>query len=309
MALTLVEAAKLNSGQVIQSAVIEMFARESDILRVLPFEDIAGNAMRYNREEALPGIAFRGVNESYSESTGVVNPIVEALAIAGGDLDVDRFIVQTQGAEQRAVHERLKVKALAAQWASNFIKGDSTVDPRQFDGLQVRLTGSQLVNNGATSGGDALSLIQLDNLIDQVPNCTHLIMNKAMRRLITAASRNTTVAGYIEYTLDEFGRRVTQWQGIPIVVPYSDNGGTEMLDFTEANPGGGGAASTSIYAVSFGPGMLTGIQNGIMDVRDLGELQTAPKYRTRVEWYAAIAMKHGRAAARLNGIKNAAVVA
>jgi hypothetical protein len=46
-----------------------------------------------------------------------------------------------------------------------------------------------------------------------------------------------------------------------------------------------------------------------MEARDLGELQTKPAMRTRVEWYAGIAMFHGRAAARLRGISNAAVTA
>src|SRR3954469_3977170 len=114
MALTLVEAAKINSGDVVRSAVIEMFAQESDVLMTLPFENIQGNALKYNREAALPGIAFRGVNESFAESTGVLNPVTEALVIAGGDLDVDRFIIQTQGQGVRATHESMKVKALAA---------------------------------------------------------------------------------------------------------------------------------------------------------------------------------------------------
>lgn len=135
MPLTLVEAAKLNSGQVKRSAVIEMFAQESDVLRVLPFDNIAGNALKYNREEALPGVAFRGVNESFDESTGVINPLVESLAIGGGDLDVDRFIVTTQGQGIRSTHERMKVKSLAQDWARVFIKGDSESNPREFDGL------------------------------------------------------------------------------------------------------------------------------------------------------------------------------
>ena len=62
MGLTLVEAAKLASGDVVKSAVIEMFAQASDILMTLPFEGINGNAVKYNREQTLPGIAFRGVN-------------------------------------------------------------------------------------------------------------------------------------------------------------------------------------------------------------------------------------------------------
>jgi hypothetical protein len=105
MALTLVEAAKLNSGDVVRSSIIEMFARSSDILRVLPFQGIAGNALKYNREDILPGVGFRGVNEAYTESTGVLNPITETLAIAGGDLDVDRYLIQTMGAGTRASQE------------------------------------------------------------------------------------------------------------------------------------------------------------------------------------------------------------
>lgn len=309
MALTLVEAAKLNAGEVIRNTVIEMFARESDILRTLPFQDIPGNAYRYNQEQTLPGIAFRGVNEAYAESTGVLNPKVEPLVISGGDLDVDKFIVDTMGIGQRSVHEQMKVKALAADWTRAFIKGDSTTQPREFDGLQTRLIGSQKIANGATSGGDALSLTKLDEAIDNVDGATAIIMSKGMRRLITAAARNPAVTGYVTYSQDEFGRRLTRYNDLPILVPYSQNGGVEPLAFDEANPGGGAAVGTSIYVVAFGEGRLTGLSNGIMRVADLGELQTAPVMRTRVEWYAGLGLFHGRAASRLWGIKNAAVVA
>jgi hypothetical protein len=123
MALTLVEAAKLYVGDPVRSAIIELYARNSDILRVLPFDNIEGNAYKYNREETLPGIGFRGVNEAYTESTGILNPITEPLVIAGGDLDVDKFIVDTMGANQRSVQEAMKVKALALKWTETFLKG------------------------------------------------------------------------------------------------------------------------------------------------------------------------------------------
>jgi hypothetical protein len=58
-----------------------------------------------------------------------------------------------------------------------------------------------------------------------------------------------------------------------------------------------------------GDGMLTGIQNGGVDVRDLGELQTSPLFRTRVEWYNGVAIYNGRAATRLWSISDAAVTA
>lgn len=308
MALTLVEAAKLHSGEVKRSAIIELFAQGSDVLRTLPFDTIAGNALQYNREETLPGIGFRGVNEAYTESTGVINPVTEPLVIAGGDLDVDVFILETMGQDQRAVQEAMKVKALALRWSQAIIKGDSTTDPRVFDGLQIRLTGTQKIQAGATANGTALSLSKLDEAIDAVENPTHLIMNKTMRRRLSAAARSSTVGGYITYGVDEFGRQVTKYNDLPILIIEQDNLGNEILPFTEAATSGT-ATATSIYVVSFMEGKLQGIQSGVMSVRDLGELQTQPVKRTRVEWYAGIALFHPRAAARLWSIADAAVVA
>lgn len=307
MALTLIEAAK-QTDDLVRQAIIELYASSSEVLRVLPFEAIPGNALRYNREETLPGIGFRGINEGYTESTGILNPITETLTIAGGDLDVDKFIIDTMGMDQRSVQEAMKVKALALNWTLQFIKGDSTTNPRVFDGLQSRITGNQLIAAGNTANGDALSLMKLDELIDQVQNPTHLIMNKTMRRLLTQAARDTAVGGFITTTKDEFGRQVYMYADLPILILENDNTDIQILNFNEACAGGGTATGTSIYCVSFAEGMLTGIQNGGIDARDLGELEAKPAFRTRVEWYAGLSCYHGRAAARLYSIKNAAVV-
>lgn len=312
MALTLVEAAKLaqNEGKEVKAAVIAMFARASDILQVMPWKSIQGNAYGYNREGTLPGIAFRGVNEGYTASTGIINPLMEALRICGGDLDVDTFILRTLGMNVRSAHEEMKVKALAAELTRVIIKGDSTSDPREFDGLQKRIVGSQLIANGASDGGNALSLAKLDEAIDQCANPTHIILSKAMRRLITTASRTSSLSGFLEQTRDGFGRPIVAYNGLPLLVPYSDNGGTEPIAFDELGSTGSTATATSIYVVSFGEGYVSGIQSGAgMMVRDLGELETTPAMRTRVEWDAGMVIEHGRAAVRLYGISNAAVVA
>lgn len=312
MALTLLEAAKIaaNNGEALRSGVIEMYARSSPILGALPFEDIAGNALRYNREDLLPGVGFRGVNEGYTESTGILNPLTEPLLIAGGDLDVDVFITTTMGQNQRSTQEALKVKSLAAYWTWAFIKGDGASDPRQMDGLQVRVgTGAQSIPAGTTTLGDALSLAKLDEAIDLVANPTHIICNKTIRRRLTAASRLATVGGFITYEIDQFGRRIEMYAGLPLLVVEEDNAGNLILPFTEAsNNATPGAAACSLYVVSIGPGMLTGIQSGPMQVRDLGEQQAKPAFRTRCEWYAGIAAFHGKCVSRLWSIKDAAVV-
>lgn len=320
MSLTLIEAAKLaaNNGETKRAGVIAMFARASQWLNSLVFKDIQGNAYGYNLEGALPGVAFRGVNESYTESTGIINPKAEMLRIAGGDLDVDIAILKTQGENVRATHEMLKIKALAAEFTRVLIKGDSTSNPREFDGLQNRCTGSQLIAAGATAGGDALSLAILDQAIDHTTNPTAIWCSKALRRRFIAASRNTSIGGYISMSPSEFGRRPNGggpaaldvfYNGIPLLVAYEDNGGTEPIAFNEANPGGGAAVGTSLYVLGVGDGLVSGIQNGAMEVRDLGELQTAPVKRTRVEWLTSIAVEHGRSVTRVYGIKDAALTA
>lgn len=313
MAQTLLEAAKIETGDVYKSGVIELYAGSSGILMNLPFEGISGNAMKYNREAALPGVGFRGVNEAYTASTGILNPVTEALVIAGGDLDVDKFIVDTMGVNQRSVQEAMKVRALSLAWTRKFIKGDTATDPREFDGLQVRTVGNQLIPAGSTDGGTALSLTKLDEAIDQTLNPTHLIMSKAMARKFSAAGRATAVSGYITYTTDQLGRRITQYNDLPIITVDLDNEQNAILPFTEvsytSSAWGGTATSGSIYIVSIGADALTGIQNGTIDVRDLGELQTSPLYRTRIEWYNGIAIFNGRAVTRLGSIADTAIVA
>ena len=53
MALTLTEASKL-SNDVLLSGVIETIVNESPVLQHMPFIEIVGNSLTYNRENAAP---------------------------------------------------------------------------------------------------------------------------------------------------------------------------------------------------------------------------------------------------------------
>ena len=302
MALNLVEAAKLaaNNGETKKAALIEIFAAESDLLRVMPMLSIAGNSYAYNVEGTLPGIAFRGINGSFTESTGVINPQTEALKIAGGDLDVDTALIKTMGAAVRGYHEAAKARALAREISYILIEGAAATTPAEFDGLKARVptTGTQAVtNNGASN---ALSMRKLDETIDKVDGATHIIMNKAMLRNIKTFLRAGSTA--VEMMEDEFGRPLTSYAGLPILVA-DRNGDRAALGFGEAS------TTTSIFVVNLGVNTYHGIQNGGIEVRDLGELQTAPKFRTRVEWMCGQVIEHPRAVARLHTIANLQAVA
>lgn len=307
MGLTLLEASKLNNGEVKRASVIEMFAENSDLLRAFNWEDVPGGSLSYNVEGALPGVAFRGYNEGFSPSTGVINPSVEVLKIAGGQLDVDKAMIKTRGPGVRASQEAMKVKALSLHIADKIINGDSLNNPREFDGLRKRIVGSQLIpaNLGSPSANSPLSLEALDAAIDEVDGATHLIMSKDMRRKLFKAAR-AGVGGDIQVGEDQFGYRVTTYNDLPILIADYDDNGQRIIDFDEAGPAGG-SASTSIYVVRLGDGYVTGLQNGTMEVTDLGLLNDGVTYRTHVEWLVGMAVMHGRACARVWGITNGSV--
>ncbi|MBU4564054.1 MAG: hypothetical protein KMY53_17895 [Desulfarculus sp.] len=304
--LTLLEAAKLQTDS-LKRGVIEEFPRTSPVLERLPFQTIQGNAYTYNREAALPGIAFRGINESYTESTGTVNPVTEALKIMGGVSDVDRALVKTQGNvnDLRSTHDGLKAKAASLFFTKCFFKGDSEDDAKSFDGMEKRLTGNQVIDMGSSSGGDTLTLAKLDELIDAVVGGPDvLFMNKTLRRKVNALVRATGAA--VETVSDSFGRQMNAYAGVPIGVIENDHEDNAILGFSEACPGGGSDVGASVYACRFGEGeYLSGLQAGEMDVIDMGLHSGGVAYRTLIEWICTIAVFHSRSAARLRGIKNA----
>lgn len=306
--LTLHEAAKLVDNDLKRQAVIEMFAQSSDIVGAMPLMDIPGNSYSYAQEAKLPSVGFRGYNEGYTQSFGVINPQTETLRIAGGELDVDTALVKTHGEGVRTRHESMQVKALGLKIADAFINGDSSLDGVSIDGLRARVTGTQLLpaNYQNPTANGALSLATLDEAIDRVDAPTHLVMSKRMRNKLSQAAKDRDVGGELFFQKDDFGRRVGFYNDLPILVADMNHLGQYIIDWNEAGPAGGTNCS-SIYVVSFGEGKVCGLQNGIMDVRDLGEINALPVYRTRVEWLIALAVMHGRAVSRIWGIQDAAV--
>lgn len=317
MAQTLVEAAKLSQND-LQRGVIETFILESTVLDRIPLVEIMGNAYAYNEEATLPGVEFRAVNAAYTESTGTINQKTESLVILGGDADVDSFIVQTRGNlnDQRAVQTRMKVKAATIKYQDAFINGDVAVDANSFDGLKKRLTGAQLIS-AATNGLPVLGsddnarhtfLDKVDELIaaatfgGRLPDA--LYMNSLIKAKLRSSARRLTI---YDQTRDDFGRSIDLYNGIPLLDIGTKADGTNIIPQTETQ-GTSGATASSIYAVRFGQdesdASVSGLTNGGVQVRDLGEIDAKPVYRTRIEFFCGLGVFGGKAAARLQGVLN-----
>ena len=313
MALTLAEAALLSEND-LQRGVIETFVQSSPILDRIPLMNIEGNAYAYNKEATLPGVAFRSVNEAYTESTGTVVQATESLVILGGDADVDRFIVQTRGNlnDQRATQTAMKVKAAAYKFQDTFFNGDVAVDPKGFDGLKKRLTGAQVIDaatNGlAVVGADDAArhtfFDKLEELFAAVAGGPDAVYAPASL-LAKIKSSGRRIGGAEMVRSDITGKRELTWNGVPILDPGKTAAGVDILPMTETQ-GTSGAVAGSIYAVKFGQDegdqAVTGLTNGGVQVDDLGQLQEKPAYRTRIEFYCGLATFGGQSAARLRGV-------
>jgi hypothetical protein len=297
MALTLAEAKKHSTNPQELAIITELAA--GPLLQNLPFREVQGNGLFWKREESLGDVGFRAFNEGYAESYATVKQHSEALKLFGGDIKVDRAIVELEGPEARAYQIQAKTRAMRLSFEALFINGDSNSSSAQFDGLARRLVSgsSQYVSNG----GGALDLGKLDEALDAVDaqgGQKYLVMSKSARRHLSKHARATT---QIDIERNDFGYQQLFYGGVPVLELDRDHQNVAILDATPSNQ--------SIYVVAFGNDLLTGLQNGGPQVRDLGEATDSPVLVTRVEWYCGMALINGRAAARLAGVDATAAVA
>jgi hypothetical protein len=306
MALTLAEASKLANDMLLQG-VVETIVKESPVLQRLPFIEIAGNGLTYNRENALPSIDFYDVGDDWDESTPTFEQKTANLKIMGGDADVDNFLKATRSNVQdlEAAIVELKAKALRQKFEDTFIYGNSAVNSKQFDGLRKLIdtgtAGSQVIAMGAS--GATLTLAKLDELIDAVKGGKPdlLVMSRRSRRKLNALVR--AAGGLMETDRDQWGNFIQFWDGVPIgvndwILDTHVVSGSVETDTT-------GGTSSTIYALQVGEGGLCGLTSpGHITVEPIGSLETKDASRTRVKWYVSIALFSTVKAAALIGVQD-----
>ncbi len=295
MALTLAEAAKL-SNDVLLTGVVETIIYESPVLQVMPFIEIVGNGLTYNRENTLPSAAFYDVGDAWAESTPTFTQLTASLKILGGDADVDSFLAATRSNLQdlEAAVVQLKAKAVQQKFDDTFINGDATGDPKSFDGLDKLCDASQVVSMG--TDGAPLTLEKLDEAIDKVKpgKPEMLLMSRRTRRQLTSLSR-ATGSGILENDRNQFGQMVQYYDGIPVGV-------NDWI--SDAQTVGVNSDCSTIYALQYGEGAVAGLTApGGLEVERVGSLETKDASRFRVKWYVSLAMFNIYKLASLTGVR------
>lgn len=279
MAFTLVEAQKLTQDM-LQRGVINTMAMTSGVLQRLPFVEVVGSGYTYNVADELPEVGYRQVNQAYSNDAEYnVKSATEKLVILGGNADVDVFLQRTHSNfnDLRALQTEATAKNVARTFEMDFFKG--TGASNALKGLDQRIEDSI----AGVKIESALTLDSLNELLDTVVDgADALFLSKKMRRelmkLLQASNH------YIESGTDAFGRVVTMYGGVEIVA----------VDDSLIPDG-------KIYAVKFGADQyVAGLSNGGVQVRDLGEMESKPVFRTRIEFYCGLATKHTKCFAVLD---------
>jgi HK97 family phage major capsid protein len=307
MGIILSEAAKLSNDALIQG-VIETIIKDSPFIQQMPFIEIVGNALTYNRESALPAAEWHAVNDDWSNSPAIAfTQKTATLAILGQNADVDNYIRKTRSNIQdiEAAVIDLTAKAIRNELERAILYGDSTTEANQFDGLRKLIAttsaSDQVIAAGAS--GATLTLAMLDQLIDAVKGGKPdvLVMSRRSRRKINALAR--AAGNNLEVGKGLLGEFVQLYNGIPISITdhqldtHTVSGSVETAVT--------GDTSSVIYAAQFGEGGLCGLHSpGGLQVETIGPMESKDAVRTRIKWYVSLALFSNVKAAALIGVKD-----
>jgi HK97 family phage major capsid protein len=307
MAVTLTEAAKL-SNDALLTGVIEEIIKECPLLQKMPFIEIVGNALTYNRENTLPSAEWHSVNDDWTTSPSPdFSQQTATLKILGQNADIDAYIKQTRSNIQdvEAAIIELTAKAIRHELEEKFVYGDIAADANQFDGLRKIIdttqAGTQLKTCGAS--GATLTLNKLDELIDAIlggkPDL--LMMSRRSRRKINALAR--AAGSNLEVGQGLLGEFVQLYNGIPISIndfildTHTVSGSVETATTN--------GVSSTIYAVQFGEDGLCGLTSpGGLQIENIGPMETKDATRHRIKWYVSLALFSTKKTAALIGVQD-----
>jgi hypothetical protein len=312
--LNMAEASKA-AGKNLQAGVQMLIVQENPMFEKISWAELGQGKGSYGWHEdgALPSVAFRAVNASYTADVGHIVPRSEGLSILGGEVKLDRFLQSTTGAgggdrvslDQKAIQFEMKARAAKLEFEEQFFEGDSGLNFNAFDGLRARAIENSSQNIVQAAGGGTLTLAKMDEVADSIRGGpSGWAMNVTLRRKVNALIRAASTAQ--EMVTTEFGKQLPTYAGVPMWVVQREDDQSTILGFDE-DPGDGAADTASIYGLRFGnEDDIFGIlgSGGAWEVQDFGELQASPQLLGRMEVYIGLVVKHKRSFARLYGVTN-----
>jgi hypothetical protein len=302
--VTLAESAKLSQDMLIQG-IIESIVVVDQFYQVMPFTEIEGNALAYNRENALGDVQFLGVGGTITaKSAATFTQITSSLTTLIGDAEVNGLIQATRSNinDQKAVQIMSKAKNIGLNYRANLITGDGTSNT--FTGLLSLLTVGQTVNSG--TDGSNLSYALLDELLDKVKDkngiVDYIMMPSRTLRSYYALLRALGGAGIGEVVTLPSGAQVPGYRGTPIFrndnIPVNQTKGASSATTTIL------AGTVDDGSQTYGIAGLTAVGEAGLRVNEIGESETKDENITRIKFYNGLANFSELGLAGVTGIKD-----
>lgn len=302
--ITLAESAKL-SQDLLYAGIIESIVDVNPFYEILPFQDIDGNALTYNREKEMGDTQFLGVGGTITAKNGATfDKITTSLTTLIGDAEINGLIQATRSDynDQKSVQIMSKAKSLGRQFQNTLINGDGTGD--SFQGLAALATGSQIVDVGVD--GSNLQFELLDELIDSVKDkdgqVDYILASARTIRSYYSLLRALGGATIGDVVTLPSGRTVPAYRGVPIF----------RNDFIATNQTKGASTNTTtLFAGTLDDGSgkhgiagLTARGESGIRLEDVGISQTKDETITRVKMYCGLANFSTLGLYAMPGIKN-----
>lgn len=289
--VTLAESAKL-SQDLLLTGIIENIVTVNPIYELMPFMEIDGNALGYNRENALGDVQFLGVGGTITaKAAATFTAVTSSLTTLLGDAEINGLIEATRSDKQSQIGAQVasKSKSLARQYQDTMINGDGTSNT--FTGLSSLVPAGQKIGAAAAAGSN-LSFDVLDQLIDLVKDkdgqVDYMMMPSRTRRSYFALLRALGGAGINETMTLPSGRQVPTYRGVPLFVN----------DYMPVNQTQGSSTSicSSIFAGTFDDGSgkygisgLTARGSAGIRVENVGTKESADERIIRIKFYCGFA--------------------
>lgn len=302
--VTLAEASKLGLDD-LQAGVIENIVTVNAMYQVLPFDMVMGNALAYNRENALGDVQVLGIDgtitakaaATYTQKTATLTTII-------GDAEVNGLII-AQGIGGNAGNDVVaqqiasKAKAIGREYQRQLIVGDSA-NPDEFDGLEKLTSANQTID----ANGAALDFVLLDELLSAITAKNGQVdfitmhskgINK-VKALLRALGGST--GEYVQMGTSADGRpnMVLTYEGVPIF----------RNDYIPVDAATG---LTSVFAGTFSDGTDNGIAgltaaNGAgIQVQPVGASETKDASIWRVKFYSGLVSYSDLGLAKIGEVK------
>ena len=319
--------AALNEKDPLKMGIMMTFWMESNAMAAIPWITIPrlSVSMTYQRRLSLTKPGWAVIGGTYTSANPELTTKEEQPFLLGRDIDTAKHLVGLEGQfeDPRSLAVEEAMKEFAYEFNEAFINGpainaDGTNNPNALTGVRERVAANAAltgladlqvsVSANGTAFGPTASSANRHAVLDSLNRAIYTVDTKrpdwgfCNDTLLLAIESAFRREGLFANTRDQYERIVSTFREIPLYdIGLKANQADKIITDTENQ--GTSAVSTSIY---FGKnGVRThfhGWEKSTLDVRDLGEINSGPTLRTRVDWEPALADWHPRCLARVRGI-------